>query len=220
MIVEALYYLTVYPFLLKFLPERFPGDHLYEMPWIHRNTDARHLNSARDIKRAKYMALLCYLICLLGYPASPAVTLWFVIGHEIMELNTIPESEKPFAVGQWAPWVGFALSGVIVIIYELSKRSNKQKQGDDQLPLLTRDGPDTIESGDIDEHKKRFWGLIEVVDTIIAEWKDFQTWWRNPVERTDADGAPVATLNHETAPEAIPLEELSSGIIRTRTRTW
>ncbi|KAK8859273.1 hypothetical protein PGQ11_010007 [Apiospora arundinis] len=220
LIVEALFYLTIYPFLLKLLPERFPGDRLYEMPWIHRNTDVRYLSSTRDIKCAKYMALLCYLIFLLGYPAWPAITLWFVIVHEIMVLNTMPESEKLFAVGQWAPWVGFALSGLIVIIYELRKRSNKQKQGDDQLPPLTRDGSEVASSGNAGDQKKRFWELTVVVDTFTAEWRDLQTWWRNPVERADTDGAPVATPNHETTPEAIPLEELSSGIIRTRTRTW
>ncbi|KAK7995434.1 hypothetical protein PG990_014207 [Apiospora arundinis] len=147
LIVEALFYLIAYLFLREILPERFSGDRQYEMPWFHRNTDVRYLNSTRGIKCAKYMALLCYLVFLLGYPAWPAIILWFVIGHEIMVLNTMPESEKPFAVGQWAPWVGFALSGLIVIIYEPRKRSNKQKQGDDQLPPLTRDDSDVASSG-------------------------------------------------------------------------
>ncbi|KAK6836735.1 hypothetical protein PG987_007230 [Apiospora arundinis] len=194
------------------------ADHPLKMrPWNHIHTNIRHLNSAWDIQRAKYMALLLYLFLLLNYLEWPTTILLTVILSETKDLQILPESAKPFDAGQWGPWVGFALSVLIAVAYELSKQWDNQKQGDDQLPFLTGDGPDVVGTEEVGEQKKRFWGLTEVVDTVIAEWRNLQTWWHDPVEKADTDGAPLATQSQETTPEAIPLEELSPGTNRTHT---
>ncbi|KAK8079140.1 hypothetical protein PG994_002947 [Apiospora phragmitis] len=79
----------------------FMGDRLYKRPWHHRHSDIRHLHSSVDIERAKYMAFLWYLTCLLAYLAWPVVMLWTIIHNEKLLFSKLPESEGPAAIGQW-----------------------------------------------------------------------------------------------------------------------
>ena len=171
---------------------------MYKTPWHYTHSDIQHLNSSRDIERAKYMALLWYLICLLAYLVWPAILIWNIMYGETLTFVGLPESEGPAAIGQWGPWVGFGLSGMLVIMYELRKRQVNQGQTGDRLPLTTRDEANLASNSSIDDQNQRHLSLSKAVEIAVEEWSDLCTWWRNPVEGATADSRDDISENRET----------------------
>ncbi|KAK8063394.1 hypothetical protein PG996_008046 [Apiospora saccharicola] len=217
--LEALYTFAIY--LIPILCISYDilalliGQRLEKMPWHHRHSEIQHLNSAGDIERAKYMAVLWYLTCLLAYLAWPVVLLYNIILNETLPLE-LPESEGPAAIGQWGPWVGFCLSGLLVILYELRKKQENREQRGDRLPLIAGDELDLAGNRDVNAQRWPYWRITKAVEIVVGEWRDLRTWWRDPIERDVVDDGTAVTPSRETR----SLRSSSSGTVLARMRTW
>ncbi|KAI0384464.1 hypothetical protein F5Y04DRAFT_230158 [Hypomontagnella monticulosa] len=187
------YLVPVIPYLVSRLWHR-RNDHIGREPWHYRVTTVETDTSPGRVYRGKLVGLSWYILCILAYWIWPLFLLYVVVGYEETWFTSLPESEEPCEVGQWGPWVGFCMTGVIVLVYRVyTLREEDDKQSIGHLIWATKFGaykPGEARAG-------RGWNWHRPFLVIAREWRDFKVWWRNPLEITDSgDGEP---LNYTSA---------------------
>ncbi|KAI2634794.1 hypothetical protein GGS26DRAFT_589712 [Hypomontagnella submonticulosa] len=176
-ILTIRYFIPVVPYLVSRC-RRWPGDRPKREPWQYRVTVVETDTSAGRVFRGKLAGLVWYFVCLLAYWIWPGFLLYIVIAYEQRWFTSLPESEVPSEVGQWGPWVGFCLSGFIILVYRwIGRQEGDKGEPGGGLAWTMHD-----EAG---VGRKWYW-RYKPCSNIIMEWEDLRAWWRNPLKSTDS----------------------------------
>ncbi|KAI1425513.1 hypothetical protein F5Y12DRAFT_714186 [Xylaria sp. FL1777] len=144
--------------------------------WIYERTRLEEVGTRSREKYARNLALVWYILCMLGYMAVP---LFFVISTVTLEkrwFSIIPESEGIQAVGQWGPIVGLAWTLTLAYCFRFLVPKPKSHHYEE----LGEGEYDPFAYEPSQEEQAWFW-KYRILATPVREWRDLKHWFRDPI---------------------------------------
>ncbi|KAI0112277.1 hypothetical protein GGR51DRAFT_61917 [Nemania sp. FL0031] len=159
--------------------------------WIDDRSQFESVDSKERRKYARNIALVWYILCMLGYVSVPVMLLVLIFKFELDWFDRIPESEGPDAIGQWGPVVGLAASlGLAVVVRQISATPSENGYIE-----VAADDTDPFAFGGSQAGAEWYW-KYRVIAALVKERNDFRSWWRNstlpPIEPVPSVSATVA----------------------------
>lgn len=142
------------------------------------------------LKFAKIIAILCYIVLMLGYLASPSLLAFKIMTAE-STLAEIPEQEDVTAVGQWSPWLCLCLVVCLALYARFSPKGWTERLAKKQVislhelelgsvvPATQHKSPPAIK-GLPDWALRHLSWLLDRLRQVPRGWEELKTWWKDP----------------------------------------
>ncbi|KAJ8133020.1 hypothetical protein O1611_g603 [Lasiodiplodia mahajangana] len=141
--------------------------------WINDRSRLEEINTRSREKYARNLALVWYILCMVGYVGAPITLLLIVVELELGFFNEIPESEAPQTAGQWGPAVvGLGFTFLLARWLEPTLETHESVG-------LFRGEHDAFSHENGQRVHGWYW-KYSIFATPLRELRDLRAWYRNP----------------------------------------